>query len=299
MENNTEGTPHEALFFVLGYLPVIELLVMSQVCRSLRDAVNNDVLVWLNVTVDRSLGLRLSDNILRKITSKANGLLRTLALVNCVKITNDGLLQVVHQNPLINRLHVPACTGLSPEGVIAAVKTLTKYHNLETLRIDGIYNIQKEHLETLQSHLQMNQQEQAFTFFHDYRNFSTLKHEGSSSPIDIELCPRCSNVRMVFDCPRESCKTGKSGQSARTKCRGCYFCIPRCEECGRCVGPEELEWAACVDILCSDCWFLLPKCSFCNKASCKRHANQCGSFLSSTGWVCAVCHEKCINGSCS
>lgn len=96
--------PHEALFLVLTYLPLLELLSMNQVCTSLRDAVNKDVLSWLNIIVEKPLNLRLCDQILMKITSKANGRLRTLALMNCAKITDDALQRVIEQNPLINKV---------------------------------------------------------------------------------------------------------------------------------------------------------------------------------------------------
>ncbi len=77
------GSPHEALFLVIAYLPLFELLAMSEVCMSLRDAVQKDVLPWLNIIVERPLSLRLSDEILMMITSKATGRLKTLVLMNC------------------------------------------------------------------------------------------------------------------------------------------------------------------------------------------------------------------------
>lgn len=103
-EASEAKAPHEALFLVLSYLPVYEVVVMSQVCTSLRDAVNNDILLWLNVIVQRPLSWRLNDEILIKITSKANGRLKTLALINCMHVTDHGLQRVVQQNPLINKV---------------------------------------------------------------------------------------------------------------------------------------------------------------------------------------------------
>lgn len=104
LEQAQPEAPHEALFLVLAYLPVYELLLMSQACTSLRDAVNNDVLPWLNLVVDRPLSSGLSDDTLMKITSKANGTLKTLALINCVHITDQGLQRVVQQNHLIDKV---------------------------------------------------------------------------------------------------------------------------------------------------------------------------------------------------
>lgn len=98
------GPPHEGLFLVLGYLPLFELLNVSEVCRSLRDAVDKDVLLWLDIVVEKPLNVLFSDEIMTKITSKANGRLRTLALMNCTKITDDGLQRVIEKNPHINRV---------------------------------------------------------------------------------------------------------------------------------------------------------------------------------------------------
>lgn len=98
------GSPHEALFLVLAYLPLFELLAFSEVCRSLKDAVKKDILPWLNITVERPLNLRLSDEILMKIASKADGRLRALALLNCTRITDDGLQRVIDKNPFINKV---------------------------------------------------------------------------------------------------------------------------------------------------------------------------------------------------
>lgn len=107
------GPPHEALFLVLSYLPLFELLSMRAVCVSLRDAVEHDVLPWLHILVDRRLSSRLSDYTLGRIARKAGGRLRTLALINCFKISDSGLHEVVEKNPLLTKvftyLRVNAC----------------------------------------------------------------------------------------------------------------------------------------------------------------------------------------------
>lgn len=103
-DEKAQVPPHEAIFLVLPYLPVCKVLTMSRVCTSLRDAINNDVLPWLNVIVERPLNSRVSDEILVEITSKANGRLKTLALMNCMHVTDKGLQRVVEQNPFINKV---------------------------------------------------------------------------------------------------------------------------------------------------------------------------------------------------
>ncbi|XP_061990561.1 F-box protein SKIP28 [Rosa rugosa] len=294
------GPPHEALFLILTYLPLFELLAMNQVCTSLRDAVNKDVLSWLNIIVDKALSLKLSDEILMKITSKANGRLRTLALMNCAKITDNGLQQVVEQNPLISKLYLPACTGLTPEGVIRAVKTLSDHgHCLKSIMINGIYNINKQHLETLESYLhEMNldaKKEQPGSWpllLLEYMDSPTFRHDKGHTIIDLEVCPKCDEVRMVFDCPRWACK--RMIERSMTRCRGCRFCILRCQECGGCVDSQEIEEAVCAHILCSDCWLHLPKCNFCNKPYCKQHVDNKCCTSGSTGFVCEVCYAKYI-----
>ncbi|CAA3024903.1 F-box SKIP28 [Olea europaea subsp. europaea] len=289
------GPPHEALFFVLAFLPVFELVSMSQVCKSLRDAIKNDILPWLNVIVEPPLNKRLSDEVLMKITSKANGRLRFLDLKNCVRITDDGLLKVVEENPFISKLYTPGCTSITPKGFIKAVKLLTKdNHKLKSLKVTGIYNMKKEDLETLHSLLDLNQKQQKkrTILYHDYNKCSSLRHkfEEIDGSVDVDVCPQCYEVRMVFDCPGDSCQRKKQHQ--RIECRGCYNCIPRCEECGLCITGQELAEAACAEMLCLECWLQLPKCNFCNKPYCNLHAHQGCRFSHTSGFVCTTCHAK-------
>ncbi|XP_022734006.1 F-box protein SKIP28-like [Durio zibethinus] len=299
-EEEGPGSPHEALFLVLAYLPLFELLAMSEVCKSLREAVNKDILPWLNIIVERPLNVRLTDEILTKITSKADGRLRTLALMNCARITDDGLQSVIAKNPLINKLYLPGCTGLTPNGVIRAVQTLSVHqHSLESLQINGIYNMNKQHLERLQYYLltkqiqQQVQQKQQSLFYHTYRKFQAYRWEEFGPIIDVEICPKCNEVRIVFDCPREDCK--RKRDHSLSACRMCKFCIPRCEECGLCVKPGEVEEAVCSDTLCSDCWIQLSKCNFCNKPCCRQHTSLQIRSRGSTGWICVVCHETFLS----
>ncbi|KAL9330238.1 hypothetical protein ACSQ67_005241 [Phaseolus vulgaris] len=293
-EQHEAEPPHQAMFLVLTYLPVYEVVLMSQVCTSLRDAVNNDILPWLNLTVERPLSWRLNDEILLKVTSKANGRLQTLTLINCTHVTDEGLQRVVEQNPLINKLRIPACTGITPDGVLRAVETLCQRSNcLKTLSINGIYNVQKDHLDMLimklgKNHPLKEQQKQQPVYYHERGRFSVSKHEESQRLIDLEICPRCSEVRMVYDCPRGHCMRREWPLSP---CRGCKFCIPRCENCGGCIESGEVEEGACEDIFCLECWLQLPKCSFCNKPYCKQHTNWwCTSSDSSL--ICKVCDEN-------
>nr|XP_043624349.1 F-box protein SKIP28 [Erigeron canadensis] len=268
-DSSNMGQPHESLYLVLAYLPLFELLAMTQVCRSFKDALNNDILPWLNIVVDENVQKsRVSNEILMKITSKAMGRLKSLILINCVKITDDGLQNVVTNNPGIDKLHVPQCTSLTPEGIIRAVTTLSQHNTtLKTLMINGISKVTKEHLQTLHS----------------------LLRSDNYSSIDVEICPKCDEVRMVHDCPLETCERKRTTGS----CRGCKFCVLRCEECRKCVGVDDEESeAACEDMLCEDCWIHLPKCCYCNKPYCTKHTHKQCVIPGSSGFVCEACYSK-------
>lgn len=131
--------------------------------------------------------------------------------------------------------------------------------------------------------------------YHEFKKLTILKLKETSPPIDMELCPKCNEVQVVYDCPRDSCKRLRHLQQ-QAECRGCRYCIPRCEECGICIKDEEEEpeEAACPDSLCLGCWLQLPKCSFCNKPYCSDHSDQQCFLPESSGFVCTPCHAKFI-----
>ncbi|CAI9096745.1 OLC1v1032955C1 [Oldenlandia corymbosa var. corymbosa] len=298
IQESGDGFPHEALFLALSYLPVYELLVLNQVCRSFREALKNDILPWLNIVVGKPLNKRLNDDHLFNLTSKAQGRLHTLALLNCSRITDDGLLKVIAANPLITQLWLPGCTSLNPSGVIEAVKLLRRdNHRLKCLKIRGIYNIKKEDLEILHQLIDdenLPMQKEEMNLYHNYNDLSPFQQSGPA--IDVDVCPRCDEVRGVFDCPRDSCRTMKQHQKVM-ECRGCKLCILRCEECGICIKEDDLVEVACADVLCLDCWLQLPKCIFCNKPYCTQHADQQCRLSGSSGFVCTKCHAKFLQSA--
>lgn len=160
-------------------------------------------------------------------------------------------------------------------------------HNLNTLEINGIYGIHNEHLQTLHKLIVHNrtQHNQGLNkiLYHEYTKSSTLKRNDTNRPIDVDVCPKCDEVRMVFDCPRIRCE-----------CRGCDLCITWCIECGICLrgNDEEVEESCCEDMLCLECWLKLPKCNFCNKPYCNKHADQQHRVSGSMGFVCDACHSN-------
>ncbi|XP_068664184.1 F-box protein SKIP28-like [Aristolochia californica] len=278
--------PHEALFYSLPYLYLRELFGVRRVCKSLRQAVDEDDLLWQNVRVDVPLSRKLTDDHLLSITSKARGKLRSLVLIDCGGITDAGLRRVVDDNPHITGLYVPGCTGLSPTGIINMVERLPK---LERIAVHGVLNM-TDHLENLNSLLHDNHPRPP-TYYTGRPSHSPLNL--NKNPIDVQICPKCEEARLVFDCTRETCK--EKMKKKQVSCRGCYWCISRCELCGGCVDfdDEPPELIACQHALCSNCWLGVPKCVMCNRGSCCRDVRN----GEPAGFTCAGCflsQEKCL-----
>lgn len=96
--------PHYALFLVLGYLRLPELLAFRQVCKAFRDQIAADETLWRHITVEPPLSARLRDDILSWITSFSRGNLKSLALLRCWRVTDAGLLHVVERSPHITKV---------------------------------------------------------------------------------------------------------------------------------------------------------------------------------------------------
>ncbi|XVF85168.1 hypothetical protein PTKIN_Ptkin17bG0096600 [Pterospermum kingtungense] len=255
-----QGAPHEALSLALGYLGVRDLFVVEKVCTSLRSTVQNDPLLWRSIHVDQPLNEKLTDDALLQITSRAQGTLQCLSLVGCQRITDEGLKRVVENNPKLIKLSVPGCTRLTIEGILNSLKALKSMGALgvKYLRIGGLYGVTQEHFEELKLLLGMDNQIQPIVhkphFYHRGNVYISCEDDRA---IDIEMCPRCQNMRLVYDCPAEGCQQEHAAQL----CRACTLCITRCVQCGRCINDGEYEETFCLELLCSDCWKLqLSKC---------------------------------------
>ncbi|XP_043724223.1 F-box protein SKIP14-like [Telopea speciosissima] len=252
--------PHEALLFALSYLGVQDLLSVERVCRTLRSAVQNDALLWMNIHIDQPLSERITDDALMQLIGRAQGNLQSLSLVECSRITDDGLKRILETNPRLNKLSVPVCTRLSVEGIVNNLKAFKSSGapGIKHLRIGGLYGVTNRHYEELKLLLGSENCQQPK--YHKPRFY----HCGHLSPscdddraIDIEMCPRCQNLRLVYDCPAESCQ---AKQTASQLCRACTFCIARCVQCGRCVNDGEYEETFCLDLICLSCGKQLPSC---------------------------------------
>ncbi|KAH9320840.1 hypothetical protein KI387_015479, partial [Taxus chinensis] len=98
-----EGLPHEAIFFTLAYLSPQDLLSVERVCKSLRAAVKNDELLWRHLHVEHPLSKKLTNDALLQLSARAQGHLQCLSLVECLRITDDGLKLVLDSNPNLTK----------------------------------------------------------------------------------------------------------------------------------------------------------------------------------------------------
>ncbi|KAG9130666.1 hypothetical protein Leryth_018068 [Lithospermum erythrorhizon] len=90
------------------------------------------------IHIDQPLNQRITDDLLFQLCSKAQGSLQCLRLVECLKITDDGLRRVVESNAHLTKLCVPGCTKLSIDGIINIVKDVNSRkgaQGIKTLRI--------------------------------------------------------------------------------------------------------------------------------------------------------------------
>lgn len=291
-ENKLGILPAEALFYALPYMGLQDILSMERVCKSLRDWIRSDVLLWQQLHVEPPLSKKFSDEALLQLTSRSKGQLQCLSMVDCLRITEGAVEQVVYSNPRLSKLCLPGCSRVSADAVVRIVKTHTDSRvpgmtGLKQLRIRNIYGLTREHLESLLTLLgngeQVHSAPRKPQFYHNghYSSFCD-----DQKLIDVELCPKCTNVRLVYDCTRERCQQRQG--SKFEECRACILCIIRCEECGKCIDDNEYEETFCLDLLCSSCWLRLPKCSECNRPGCGRHADH---FIRTpeTTFVCSDC----------
>ncbi|KAL5860626.1 hypothetical protein ACOSQ4_001922 [Xanthoceras sorbifolium] len=247
------GVAHEALSFALGYLGVKDLLVVERVCRSLRDAVRSDPLLWRSIHIDHPLNEKITDGALVKLTDRAQGTLQCSSLVNCYRVTDTGLNRALERNPRLLKISVPGCLKLSIEGILSNLRAFKSagIPGIKHLRVGdrkGVTNKQFEELKSLlgaDDYAQLTAREPQF---YGWDNFALSCDDDRA--LDIESCPKCQKVGLVYDCPTEICQ---AKHLASQLCRACMLCIERCVRCGRCFNDSDYEETFCLDSICLDC----------------------------------------------
>ncbi|KZV39963.1 hypothetical protein F511_15625 [Dorcoceras hygrometricum] len=253
--SNFGGVPNEALAFALNYLGVKDLLSVEMVCRSLCSTVRGDPLLWMNIHIDQPLNERITDDVLLQLTNRALGNLQCLSLVECPRITDDGLGRILEANSRLTKLSVPGCTRLSIEGIVHKIKMYNSNRDIGSikhLRIGGLYGVTHEHYEELKVLLGVDGDKlESHHKPHFYHRGNFYLPYDDDRAIDIEMCPKCEKFKLVYDCPAMGCQV-KDG--AAQVCRACTLCIARCAQCGRCVNDTEYEETFCLELVCSDCF---------------------------------------------
>ncbi|XP_010554227.1 PREDICTED: F-box protein SKIP14-like [Tarenaya hassleriana] len=254
-----DETLHPAFNYSLSYLGIKDLLSVGMVCKSLQSTVQGDPLLWKHIHISQPLNEKITNEVLLQLTDRAQGTLHCLSLIECSRITDEGLKQVLESNPKLVKLSVPGCTRVTVEGVLNMLKDLKSVGMLgvKNLRIGGLYGVTKDHFEELVRLLgiddRVKQNSQNPRFYHTGDLYLTCDEDRA---IDIEMCPKCQNFRLVYDCPAKGCKMDGHDQS----CRACTLCIQRCVQCGRCINDSEYEETFCLEYLCSDCLNQVSKC---------------------------------------
>ncbi|KAI3886344.1 hypothetical protein MKW92_026112 [Papaver armeniacum] len=198
------------------------IFCLSKVCANLSSTVRSDARLWRDIHIDRlALRERITDDAFLQLDNRAQGNLRTLSLIKCSKITDDGLKRVLERNPRLIKLNVPGCTRLTVEGILKCLKNF-KSRNTPP---GGIKQIYFEELKSLIGE-------------------DSCRHKSY-------LFPRCCFFRMVYDCPAKSCHGKKVKPHS---CRACKFCISRCYQCGWCINDTEFEETFFLEPFFSDYW---------------------------------------------
>lgn len=103
-EFSGDAISHEAWTLVLSYLGIKDLLSVEMVCRSLHSTVRSDPSFWNTIHIDKPLNEKITDDNLLQLTNRAEGELQCLRLLECTRITDDGLRRVLESNPKLNKV---------------------------------------------------------------------------------------------------------------------------------------------------------------------------------------------------
>ena len=106
------------------------------------------------------------------------------------------------------QLFVPRCTGLTADGLVKIIHFLHGHKgNLSRVRLHGICKMTNHHLDVIESLVcRGSQQQDAQALYYNHRVHEVLNTD-DGRPIDVDVCPLCRNVRLVFDCTRKNCRS--------------------------------------------------------------------------------------------
>lgn len=152
------------------------------------------------------------------------------------------------------QLSVPECTSLTVEGILCNLRAFRSdgSRGIKHLRIGGRFDVTEEQFKELKLLVgvdnSMQSREQKPRFFRQGKLHSMSDDDDRA--IDIEVCPRCQKLKLVYDCSSDSCR--RTHDSAQL-CRACILCIARCICCGCCFKDCDYEETFNLDLLCFNC----------------------------------------------
>ncbi|BBN08601.1 hypothetical protein MPTK1_4g12870 [Marchantia polymorpha subsp. ruderalis] len=303
---HSDGTP-DGFPSILPYADLKSRLTLMRVSKQMRSRVN-DVLVWRKLEVERPQNKSLTDGILMTLVKRAGGLLKSMRLVTCLMISDEGLANALSLCPQLEKLEVPGCIQLNINALVhtveqhSAMSRSKGMSGIKQLQILGKFEIQEQNEFTQRDMILRANGLHLTTTWTLYQSPWTWPVYLSSSTIDddramdVEKCHLCKfgYAKVLFDCTRKSCENAARIDTIKA-CEGCFICLPSCSGCGTCVPyDKEFERACCRRYLCFSCWAQSPKCAKCNTAICRQHKEDFmeRTTLSALSGVC----ERCANG---
>ncbi|KAE8657530.1 Detected protein of unknown function [Hibiscus syriacus] len=140
---------------------------------------------------------------------RAQGTIERLSLVGCKMITDGRLRRVLESNPKLTKLSVPECTRLNVEGILFNLGAFKSagFSGIKHLRIGGSFSVTEEQFKEFKLLLGINNSKQLGErkpqFFRQGQSYLMSDDDRA---IGIEVCPRCQKLKLVYDCPPESCR---------------------------------------------------------------------------------------------
>ncbi|KAJ6754369.1 F-BOX PROTEIN SKIP14-LIKE [Salix purpurea] len=214
------GEPHDALFFALGYLGVKDLLVAERLCRSLRDAVRGDPMLWRRIHIDQPLSVKITDEALVKLTSRAQGAGKQPKVdkgqYHCVILFLDQYISInpsalkglrasltsddsrLHKEQIrgggvLGTLEFEGCVGLTIDGILCNLRILKSAGTLRIkhIRIGGLFGVTENRFEEFKSLLGMDHMHPRAKTPQFHRVGQLYPSCDDDRAIDIEMCPKC------------------------------------------------------------------------------------------------------------
>lgn len=158
------------------------------------------------------------------------------------------------------QLCVPGCSRLTVEGILGSLRAFNSvgFPGIKCLRIGGLFDVTRKQFEELKSLLGADDNMQQKTCVPQYFCWGQFYLScDDDRAIDIDACPKCQKLGLVYDCPAESCR---AKPDTAQLCRSCRLCIPRCFKCGCCFQDCDFVETFSLDFFCLDCFKELLIC---------------------------------------